>query len=90
MLDNVVAKQIENIEAENAALKSEASQLAEKIEQLTGRPLPDGPPRETSAVFASHKLRKARRKELDSSATNEHGCNHHRRTSATSRRRNAQ
>jgi hypothetical protein len=42
MLDSVVAKQIKSLEAEIAELESEANQLAEKIEELTGQPVSGG------------------------------------------------
>lgn len=38
MFDSTVAKQIESLEAEVAELQTEANQLAEKIEEWTGRP----------------------------------------------------
>jgi len=37
MFDSTVAKQIESLEAEIAELQTKENQLAEKIEELTGR-----------------------------------------------------
>lgn len=41
MLDSVVAKQIESLEAEISLLQNESEQLGEKIEQLTGQAVPN-------------------------------------------------
>jgi DNA polymerase-3 subunit epsilon len=42
MLDSVVTKQIKGLEAEMVGLQNEANQLAAKIEQLTGKAVPNG------------------------------------------------